>query len=106
MNKGNLFEAIPADLEKEVFEVLIENDNIRIERIISNGHTSPESGWYDQEQNEWVTVLKGEAVLEFEEGESLHLGKGDYLEIPSRKRHKVSRTSSEHETIWLAVHYR
>ena len=58
MNKGNLFEAIPADLEKEVFEVLIENDNIRIERIISNGHTSPESGWYDQEQNEWVTFLK------------------------------------------------
>lgn len=41
---------------------------MRIERIISHGHASPEGFWYDQGQSEWVVVLKGAARLQFEDG--------------------------------------
>jgi len=63
--KRNIFDRIPEDLEKEVFEALVDGERVKIERIISKGHRSPESGWYDQEQNEWVLLLRGEAVFVF-----------------------------------------
>jgi cupin 2 domain-containing protein len=62
---NNLFESIPQNLENEVLEQLIESGSVRIERIISKGHTLPKSGWYDQEQHEWVVLLKGKAVIAF-----------------------------------------
>jgi cupin 2 domain-containing protein len=105
MKKGNLFALIPGNLNAEVFEPLVENERVRIERIISNGHTSPDSGWYDQERNEWVMILKGDACIAFKEGEIIELHAGDYLAIPAHKKHKVIKTSSDSETIWLAVHY-
>jgi len=55
---GNIFELLPRAYEKESFTDLINHDHVRIERIISKGHTSPEAGWYDQNENEWVIVLK------------------------------------------------
>ncbi|MBT8419565.1 MAG: cupin domain-containing protein [Gammaproteobacteria bacterium] len=103
--KKNFFEAIPDDPEKEIFETLIDNRHVRIERIVSKGHRSPEIGWYDQEQNEWVMVLRGEAVLSFADGTSVHLQMGDCIDIPAHKKHKVGWTTPEEETIWLAVHY-
>lgn len=99
----NIFQSLPDNLENEVFESLVQNDNLRIERIISNGHRSPESGWYDQADNEWVILLKGEAMLSFEQGDDAHLKPGDYLNIPAHCKHKVSWSKTE--TIWLAVHY-
>jgi cupin 2 domain-containing protein len=41
---------------------------MHIQRIISNGHTSPKEGWYDQYQREWMMVLKGPVRLAFEDG--------------------------------------
>ena len=38
----NLFDAIPDSLDQEFFEELIRSDSVRIERIVSKGHTSPE----------------------------------------------------------------
>jgi len=105
MKKGNLFALIPDNLNDELFEPLVENERVTIERIISNGHSSPASGWYDQERNEWVVILKGDASIAFKEGETIKLRTGDYLAIPAHKKHKVTRTSSDSETIWLAVHY-
>ena len=105
MKKQNIFRAIPANLEEERFESLINSGHVRIERIISKGHTSPESGWYDQEESEWVMVVQGEAVLSFEDQTSVHLRAGDFINIPSRKKHRVEWTDPEGETIWLAVHY-
>jgi cupin 2 domain-containing protein len=81
----NIFDTVPENLPDEQFEQLLESGSVRIERIISKGHRSPKSGWYDQEQNEWVIVLRGEAILSFEDGSSV--------------------TLNEVETIWLAVHY-
>lgn len=102
---NNIFEAIPADLPEELFEPLVDNGAVRIERIVSRGHTSPQSGWYDQAQNEWVIVLKGQAILAFERGESVTLKAGDFLNIPAHSRHRVEWTAQDVETVWLAVHY-
>ena len=101
----NIFESIPDNLDEEVFEQLIQSEHVKIERIISKGHRSPESGWYDQEQNEWVIVLKGEAVISIEDEIDVNLKAGSHINIPAHKRHKVSWTDPETETIWLAVHY-
>ena len=105
MESKNIFESIPDNLDEEFCDLLVQGENVKIERIISRGHTSPESGWYDQEQDEWVIVLKGEAVISFENGENINLKAGVHINIPAHKKHKVSWTNPEAETIWLAVHY-
>ncbi|WP_038247771.1 cupin domain-containing protein [Ghiorsea bivora] len=95
----------PADLLPEVFETLLDNEHLKIERIISKGHTSPESGWYDQAQHEWVILLEGAATITFDNGKESNLRKGDYLNIPAHVKHKVSWTDPDVESIWLAVFY-
>ncbi|MBS0424510.1 MAG: cupin domain-containing protein [Proteobacteria bacterium] len=105
MKSHNIFSGIPGRLDQELFELLAGNDRVAIERIISKGQKSPESGWYDQERNEWVLVLKGKAVLSFEDQASIHLNEGDFMNIPAHKKHKVVWTDPNNETIWLAVHY-
>ena len=76
---NNLFTDIPNDLPEELVEVLAENKHVRIERIISIGHASPEGFWYDQEEHELVVVLKGEAKLLFEgDNEPIHMTPGDF----------------------------
>jgi len=42
-----------ADLPEELVEVLAENKHVRIERIESTGHASPDGFWYDLEEPEW-----------------------------------------------------
>lgn len=105
MDKGQFFHQIPADLNEEVFELVGGNENVVIERIISKAHVTPEDQWYDQDRSEWVMVLKGEAKLQFEQGEVLHLNVGDYVDIAAHRKHRVTWTSEETETLWLAVHY-
>ena len=105
MKPQSIYAAIPQSLPEEIFETIAASDNVRIERIVSLGHTSPQSGWYDQDKNEWVLVLKGEAVLNFEDEPAICLKSGEYLNIPAHKKHKVQWTDPETETIWLAVHY-
>ena len=102
---NNIFSALPPNLEAEVFETLVNSETVKIERIISKGHTTPESDWYDQTQNEWVIILQGEATLTFEHGEKICLTTGDYLNIPAHQKHRVSWTDPNQETIWLAVFY-
>ena len=55
--------------------------------------------------DEWVIVLRGSATLAFADGATVDLHEGDYLTIPAHRKHRVSRTSSDPETVWLAVHY-
>lgn len=102
---NNIFDAIPENIDTEIFELLAKSETTRIERIISKGHKSPDSGWYDQDENEWVLVLRGEAILLFEDGTSVNLKAGDYINIPAHKKHKVEWTDPKIETVWLAVHY-
>jgi len=105
VTRGNIFNQIPSDLSKEVFELLAQNNGVRIERIISKGQKSPDTGWYDQDESEWVMVLRGAAAISFESGTVLNLTEGDYVQIEPHEKHKVTNTSTNPETIWLAIHY-
>ena len=102
---NNIFEKIPADLHSEVFDSLVEANGVRIERIVSRGHASPESGWYDQNRDEWVMLLRGKAIIAFADKPSITLREGDYVIIKAHEEHRVEWTDPGVETIWLAVHY-
>ena len=102
---SNLFTNLPNDLSNEVFTDLVTSHSVRIERIVSSGQSSPKSGWYDQDENEWVLVLEGFGSILFEDGTERTLNKGDYLTIPAYQKHKVSKTDPDNLTIWLAVFY-
>jgi len=105
MKSENIFTSMPENLDEESIDVLLQRENLKIERIISKGHTSPDTGWYDQENDEWVLVLKGAAVISFENETEVNLAVGDYVNISARTRHRVKWTDPDVETIWLAVHY-
>lgn len=102
MHLKNLFANLPSAKVGEEFLTLFENTNVKIERIVSHAAPSPAGFWYDQEEDEWVVVLRGSATLEFAGGGLIEMGEGDYLTIPRHVKHRVARTSEE--TIWLAVH--
>jgi len=106
MKVSNLFENIPAKLPEELIEVLASTNNVRIERIVSHGHTSPKDFWYDQDQDEFVLLLKGKAELEFSDPDkTIMLDEGNTLIIPAHQRHRVRWTKPEIETIWLVFYY-
>jgi cupin 2 domain-containing protein len=104
---GNLFADVPAaSAGEEAFSEIFARPGLKIERIISQGQTSPPKFWYDQACNEWVIVLKGSATLQFaDEPATRALGEGDYIFIPARKRHRVEWTDPQQLTIWLAVYF-
>ena len=102
----SLFESIPSELPEELFDTISSTEDIKIERIVSRGHASPEGFWYDQEKNEFVLVLRGSAGLKLEnEDDIIVLKAGDYINIEAHVKHRVEWTDSTCETIWLAVHY-
>ncbi len=102
----NLFADIPANLPEEEVRPLLTAASIRIERIVSTGQASAAGFWYDQEENEWVLVLQGRGVIEYPDGSTVELRRGDSLQIPARVRHRVRETGREEATVWLAVFYR
>ncbi len=99
----NLFEIPVSDIDDELTENLVEG-NTRIERIISTGQTTPAGQWLDQEFDEWVVLLNGQATLLFEDNEEIKLTKGDYILIKAHEKHRVTYTSAEPPCVWLAVH--
>ncbi|MDD2586622.1 MAG: cupin domain-containing protein [Syntrophomonadaceae bacterium] len=103
---GNLLELPPIshDENEEIFEALLPDKGVLIERIISIGQASPENFWYDQERDEWVVVLQGSAKLTWIDGRHLELKPGDWVFIPAHDKHRVEWTSSNPPCIWLAVH--
>ncbi len=104
--RGNLFAALPPPVGGEIFQALFANPACRVERIVSHGHASAPGEWYDQDGDEWVVLLAGEAVLRFEGGDDgggdVKLKAGDWLAIPAHRRHRVESTSAD--AVWLAVH--
>lgn len=102
----NLFADIPNHLTEELFETLVSTEGVRIERIVSRGHASPEGFWYDQDTDEWVLLLQGAARLEYENRDApLEMAPGEYALIPAHTRHRVAWTDPSQVTIWLAVHF-
>ncbi len=110
MTTNNLFSRLPQDLSSEVFETLTEGSNVRIERIVSNGHNTADNQWYNQDDHEWVILLQGSATIRFADSNvtnsSLtHLSPGDYINIPAHTKHRVESTDCDGITVWLAIHY-
>lgn len=103
----NLFADIPSELPQELFETLAVSDHVQVERIISHGHASPATFWFDQDRHELVILLKGAARLRFEDAEqAVEMKAGDYLTIPAHRRHRVEMTTPQEPCVWLAVHFR
>lgn len=106
IHETSLFAGIPEVLPEERFDVLLESPAFRLERILSLGHATPEGAWYDQEQDEWVTLLQGCARLMIEGREDeIVMNPGDTLLLPAHCRHRVSWTSPDQVTLWLALHF-
>lgn len=101
----NVFADIPSGLPEELFQTLVQNPHLRLERIVSRGHASPIGEWYDQDFDEWVILLEGQARLQFAKDKSIiTLKAGDYLFIPAHEKHRVDWTDPAVENIWLALH--
>ena len=102
---GSLLESIPAVGDEESFEDLLSSPGVRLERIVSQGHASPDGFWYDQDDDEWVVVIEGEAELQIEgESSPRPMQPGDWILLPAHCRHRVVRTAEGRPTIWLALH--
>lgn len=94
----NIYDCIPPQ-NGETFTTLLEHKNIKINRIVSSDKL--EEKVYQQEEDEWLVVLEGEAVLLLNNEEKA-LAKGDTLFIPAKTPHRVLSTRSG--TVWLTVH--
>ena len=103
----NIFDLHAVDFSnnEEIIEIVTQGKNIRIERIISTGQTTPDDFWYDQAENEFVMVLQGEATILFEDNKEQFLQTGDYINIPAHVKHRVTYTSSEPVCVWLAIFF-
>ncbi len=97
----SLFSDLGSSGTEETFTTLFEKADVKIERIDSHGQASPDGFWYDQPQDEWVLLVKGDAVLEIAD-QPLTLKAGDHVLIPGHVRHRVASTSAD--ALWLAVH--
>jgi cupin 2 domain-containing protein len=103
MKPKNLFSPIGSQGGAEVFDELISMSGVRLERIFSHGCPTPPDEWYDQGSAEWVVLLRGHAVLEWENGAKDSVSAGDFFVIPPHQRHRIDSVSSD--AVWLALHY-
>ncbi len=103
----NLLSPMPNAQAAEQVATLLTRPNLRVERIVSLGQSSPPGFWYDQAEGECVLLLAGAAKLRFaDESEARLLGLGDWLEITPHRRHRVDWTDPSTPTVWLALFYR
>jgi cupin 2 domain-containing protein len=104
MKQENLLANIPQTISEEVFQTILLSEHLKIERIISKGQKSEKDFWYDQDQHEWIVIIKGAARLQFQD-KTLVLKPGDYINIPAHEKHRVDWTTPDEETVWLAIFY-
>jgi len=98
----NLYDVPHQVLPAELVTVLAENQQVRIERIVSTGQTSC---WYDQVQAEFVALLTGTATIEFLGGKQCPMLPGDTLLIEPHQVHRVAATSVDPPCVWLCVFF-
>lgn len=89
--------------ETAVIESLIETESVRVERVISAGHTA--GAPCEQGVHEWLIVLQGGTTIAL--GEEKHrLGPGDHIFIPANAKSQVLDTARFEETIWVAAYWK
>eukprot|EP01041_Mallomonas_annulata_P006146 gene6146-12451_t len=89
---GNIFSDVQPGLlltEENISPILTSSSGLRIFRIISTGQTTSRDDWYDQDDNEWVLLIQGNATLLFENGEE----------------NIVLSISENPPAVWLAIHH-
>ena len=89
----------PTPKSGETLTTLLSHKNIKINHIISSDKL--EGIEYQQEEDEWLVLLEGEATLLIDNQER-HLKKGETFFIPAQTPHKVLKTRNG--TVWLTVH--
>ncbi|MFZ5466520.1 MAG: cupin domain-containing protein [Pseudomonadota bacterium] len=99
IQSGNLLDDAPPPVAGERLDTLLTHGGVVIERIVSAAAITPTE--YVQPQDEWVALLRGEALLEVA-GKAHALKTGDYLFLPSGTPQTVLKTSEG--ALWLAVH--
>ncbi|RRD39003.1 cupin domain-containing protein [Leptotrichia sp. OH3620_COT-345] len=97
----NIFEIDKVPENEEIITILEKRDNIKIERILSKGQTTE---WMIQDKNEFVLLIQGSAIIEFED-KKIKMEKGDIVLINKGEKHRVSFTSENPYCIWLCVHF-
>ena len=91
---------------EEQENVLCSGTDWRLVRIQSNGSSTPAGSWYEQKEHEWLTLLKGSALLRLAEPDQLvDLSVGDQLLLTAGRRHRVERTDPYPGTTWLALYW-
>ncbi len=106
IRSANLFHHLPAVGHDEDVLTLLETSGAKLVRIVSTGQATPDGEWYDQDENEWVVVLRGRAGLRIEgEDDVRMLSAGDYVDLPAGLRHRIEWTDADEPTVWLALHY-
>jgi cupin 2 domain-containing protein len=103
MQNGHLLQPLPPAGPDEALDTLVARGAVRIERIVSFGHSSPDGFWYDQAEDEFVVLLAGSATLRFDDGRTLDLTPGAWIDIPAHRRHRVEATAADEATVWLTV---
>ena len=97
----NIFNVKNIDKTKEIVEILKENENVKIEKIISTGQTTD---WMEQEKEEFVMLIQGEAIIEYK-NKKQELRAGDTVIIKKNEKHRVAYTSENPCCIWICVFY-
>ena len=97
--RGNLFAGTNTQASGEDFLTLLETAGARVERIVSRSHSSPPGFWYDQDEDEWVMLVRGTAALEFDGGEIVAIALPAPARMPSgwpctSSKNRVHRSSS------------
>jgi cupin 2 domain-containing protein len=100
---GNLLHPLPPAGPDEALDTLLARGGVRIERIVSTGQSSPPDFWYDQAEDEFVLLLSGSATLRFDDGRTLDLNPGVWVDLPAHCRHRVETTAADQPTVWLTV---
>ncbi|RDD44540.1 hypothetical protein TrispH2_004385 [Trichoplax sp. H2] len=100
----NLFD-YPDNSSEEILQTIMQAKDAMVERIVSYGQITPVDEPYDQDRDELVMVLQGQAKLKLKDQDEIVLTKGDILNIPKHTLHWVTYTSTQPPVVWLAIHY-
>ncbi len=95
--------ALKKEKGKEYIKELLNANGTRVEIITSYSSKSAENFWYDQEENEFVSVLSGSAALDID-NKIVNMKKGDYVIISPHVKHRVLKTSPV--CVWLCIYYK
>ena len=97
--------AVPPDGTERVRQ-LQSGPGWHLDLIHSCAASSADGYWYDQDEHEWLTLLRGSARLALQSPEqTIDLSVGDGLYLAPHRRHRVERTDPEPGTLWLALYW-